>query len=608
MRLSSLLMILTVLFLISGCNAQEKSAGRVEGRLDWAKGCVWYQIFPERFYNGDEANDPALMDVPVEQRYPEWRAHSWTSDWYEIKPWELTQSNNFYDGKVVYSRYCGGDLVGVIKKLDYLKDLGIDAIYFNPVFEAESLHKYDGASYHHIDDNFGRNPERDRKRLAEVAETENPATWIWTSADSVFLKLLKEAHARDIKVVIDGVFNHTGRAFFAFQDIIKNGENSRYIDWYTITAWDDPATEANEFDYKAWWGVKTLPELAEDKNGLVSGPREYVLAATKRWLDPNGDGDPEDGIDGWRLDVLNEVAAPFWQEWTALVRSINPHAITVAEIWDDASYWINECGIDNTMNYLAARAMVEFFINQKKAITGTEFAKRLRRIVGIYGEETSHLLWNLTNSHDTDRIASMIMNPDRDFDRDASLRDNPKYNINKPTERARRIQKQIFAFQTTFIGAPLIYYGDEAGMWGDDDPNNRTPMVWSEMDFEIEKSHPIPGRKRLPSPKEFDSDLFNYYKKMIGVRHQHSALKNGSLQILDEGTGKYTISFLRRNSDEEILILFNADDENAEVSIPVKYFKNKTFIDFETNKSLSLNGTYLQVMVPERWYKIVKIY
>ena len=146
-------------------------------------------------------------------------------------------------------------------------DLGINAIYFNPVFEAESLHKYDTGSYHHIDDNFGPDPSGDKKRLKEANENENPGTWIWTSADSTFLKLIQEAHKRGIRIVIDGVFNHSGRAFFAFQDILKNGKNSRYKDWYDILSWDDPATKENEFDYKAWWGVKTLPEFAEDENG-----------------------------------------------------------------------------------------------------------------------------------------------------------------------------------------------------------------------------------------------------------------------------------------------------------------------------------------------------
>mgnify|MGYP005841928669 CR=1 FL=1 len=218
--------------------------------LSWAKGLIWYQIFPERFYNADPQNDPLAIEVPGAHLQPGWQPHPWTSDWYKIQPWEAKKSENFYE--VVFKRRYGGDLIGVIQKLGYLQELGVGGIYFNPLFEATSLHKYDGSSFHHIDDNFGPDPAGDKARLAAVNENDDPATWIWISADSTFLKLINEVHQRGMKIVIDGVFNHTGTEFFAFQDVIKNQQDSRYAHWYDIVTWDDPATPQNEFDYKGW--------------------------------------------------------------------------------------------------------------------------------------------------------------------------------------------------------------------------------------------------------------------------------------------------------------------------------------------------------------------
>ncbi|HHM23765.1 MAG TPA: alpha-amylase, partial [Bacteroidetes bacterium] len=388
----NVLFLLILVTFLSSCERSHPDA------LRWAEGIVWYQVFPERFYNGSRANDPTKEEVPEAAQNPHWQIHPWTSDWYKLQPWEREVSANFYDGRVVFARRFGGDLIGVIQKLDYLKELGVDAIYFNPVFEAPSLHKYDASSYHHIDDNFGPNPVEDRRRIAAANETEDPATWIWTTADSTFLELIHQAHRRGIRVVIDGVFNHTGTQFFAFQDILKHGKHSRYASWYSIVSWDDPATPQNEFDYKGWWGVKSLPELAEDENGLVSGPREYVFNITRRWMDPDGDGDPSDGIDGWRLDVAEEVAPPFWQDWHRLVKSINPSAITVAEIWGDASEWICDQRMDGTMNYLFAKAVVSFFIDRKLAIRAEEFAERLQALERAYGNAVLLRLWNLMDS------------------------------------------------------------------------------------------------------------------------------------------------------------------------------------------------------------------
>ncbi len=569
MRFPVSLLSLVLMFVLS-CRSQN-SAPSGSGNTDWARGIVWYQIFPERFRNGDTANDPTPEEVPEARNYPSWQIHPWTSDWFEVQPYERKKSALFYD--VVYSRRYGGDLIGVMQKLDYLKDLGVDAIYFNPLFEAATLHKYDGASFHHIDNNFGADSRGDLERLKLATETEDPGTWIWTSADSVFLQLIKEAHKRDIRIVMDGVFNHTGPEFFAFEDVRKNGPRSRYADWYDIKSWDDPATPQNEFDYAGWWGFKGLPEFYEDENGFRPAVWDYIFHATERWMDPNGDGDPSDGIDGWRLDVADQVAPVFWKKWYKHIKEINPAALIVAELWDEASEAVKDQRFDGAMNYPFAYAMVDFFIDQKTAIDAAELARRLQKLYEAYGKNTLGLMWNLIDSHDTDRVASMILNPDLNFDRMRSPKDNPNYRVRKPNDTERKKQKLIAAFQMTFVGAPLIYYGTEAGMWGSDDPDDRKPMLWADLKYDDEKQHPLPGKKRPDDKNVFDGELFNYYRDLIRLRRDHPALNRGDFSIAEEFTSGDMIAFYRTAAGEKLLVAFNRSDREQLLELPDNSFK-----------------------------------
>ncbi len=594
-----ILVALLALGLAMGC--KETPDTRDDDALKWAEGRIWYQIFPERFRNGDPSNDPTPEEVPEADLEPGWQIHPWTSDWYLLQPWERKRSSYFYD--VVYTRRYGGDLIGVIEKLDYLKSLGVEGIYFNPIFEAPSLHKYDAASYHHIDDNFGPDPVGDKARIAAARETEDPSTWIWTKADSTFLRLIQEAHKRGIKVVIDGVFNHSGTQFFAFQDILKNGKNSPYLDWYDILSWDDPETPENEFDYKAWWGVKSLPEFAEDENGLKEGPRKYIFAITRRWMDPNGDGNPADGVDGWRLDVTEEVSPVFWREWYAYVKSINPAAITISEIWGDASEWVKDRRIDGTMNYLFAKAVVRFFIDKKLAIPSQEFARRLQDILDKYGAN-AYLLWNLMDSHDTDRLPSMIINPDREYDRMCDPRQNPDYDVRKPTKAERRVQKQIAAFQMTFVGAPMIYYGDEAGMWGADDPDDRKPMVWPEMTFDVEKTHPL-GKPRPADENGFDQELFRFYQKIIRIRKDHPVLRYGRYAVLSRVSQGDVFAFKRWDETAEVLALFNRGETETRVVLSRGDLRFSQYRDAWTGEKVNAGEQKLPAVIPAKGFRIL---
>ncbi|HEY6563062.1 MAG TPA: alpha-amylase family glycosyl hydrolase, partial [Pirellulaceae bacterium] len=348
----------------------------------------------------------------------------------------------------VFNRRYGGDLQGVMDRLDYLKDLGINALYFNPVFYARSLHKYDGAAMHHMDPYFGPDPSGDLKLMA--TESSDPQSWHWTAADKLFLKLVHEAHSRGIRVIIDGVFNHAGQSFFAFEHLRKHQQKSPYRDWYTVTAWDDPETTANEFRYASWWGVETLPEFANTKDGddLHAGPTAYLHDITKRWLDPNGDGKGGDGIDGWRLDVANEVPDKFWRTWHRLVRAIHPQAYTVAEIWDDSAAYLQRCGFSASMNYHAFAFPSKGYLLDGQ-LPAAEFRNLIQERLDTFSTRRQRAMLNLYDSHDTERLASMIVNGGRrpyvqpqrfDFDiaERGSARHDADYDITGPTDRHKQ--------------------------------------------------------------------------------------------------------------------------------------------------------------------------
>ena len=544
---------------------------------EWTVDAVFYQIFPERFRNGDPSNDPTRESLEFPDNVSEaWAISSWTGDWYARAPWERERGNHFFDDGVFDRRY-GGDLQGVIDKLDYLQDLGVNTLYFNPVFYGRSLHKYDGSSMHHIDPYFGPDPDGDLELMA--TETGDSATWKWTAADRLFLDLIEQLHERDMRIVIDGVFNHTGRDFFAFADVRKQQQKSPYRDWYIIQQFDNPDTPTNEFRYKGWWGVDTLPEFADNQAGddLHTGPKQYVMDITRRWMDPDGDGDPSDGIDGWRLDVANEVPSKFWKSWNETVRELNPHAYTVAEIWDDASEFLVTRGFSATMNYHAFAFLVKGFLVDGR-LSAYDFGRELHLRRQLLPAAMGFAMQNLVDSHDTPRVASMIVNrkhrpylqPDR-FDYDVGERSSPRwwdqYDVQGPTAEDRKIQKLVALMQMTYVGAPMIYYGTEAGMWGSDDPCDRMPMVWPDLVYEDQASDPN-GRSRSADPVSFDRDMHDFYRAAIGLRHDRPALRRGSARVAaTDDAGKF-IALERVSGNEQILIALNRGNAPFAFDLP----------------------------------------
>jgi glycosidase len=523
---------------------------------DWAKHAVWYQIFPERFRNGDPSNDPG--DKWFEHLEP------WKSNWWATLDKEAPGKGNFYKGEGnVWKRRYGGDIQGLKQELPYLRSLGITAIYLNPMFEAESMHKYDTADYRHIDDNFGV-----REKLPLDGETDDPQTWKWSKSDLIFLDFVAEAHHQGFKVILDGVFNHVGRAHPFFQDVVKNGKQSKYADWFEIRDFGNKTpADPKEFGKPGGmkfnaWGEDSghLPVLKKDpKLGLARGPREHIMAITKRWLAP--DGDPSKGIDGWRLDVPGDIPHPFWIDWRKLVKSTKPDAYISGEIWTWAQPWLNKGDqFDAVMNYRLAEPVQQFFVNQKQAITPEQFNARLVELEFNYPMQVALVQMNLFDSHDTDRAASMYVNPDRAYDAANRIQDNAEkmgYNPRRPNDIEWARMRQAVAFQMTFLGAPMIYYGDEAGMWGPDDPSNRQPLVWKDLE-----PYDDPQVK-------FDQAQFEHYQRCIAIRKALSPLQLGFFRPVLIDNERKIYAFAREMDGKNVYVVINKNDGATSIDLLV---------------------------------------
>jgi glycosidase len=605
-KIFSMIIILLLSFGFTG-NKKDKKIPRVP---EWAKTAVWYQIFPERFANGDKNNDPTPHDMEGAWPYSTpkgWQISPWTSDWFKLQPWEKANGHDFYWNSGV--RRYGGDLQGVINHLDYLKKLGITAIYFNPLFESPSHHKYDTGMYHHIDNNFGPNSKEDEKIWASE-NPGDPATWKWTSADSLFLELVNKCHKMGMKVIIDGVFNHVGTTFWAFQDVVKNQQNSKYKNWFIIKSWDNPKTPQNEFEYEGWNGVKDLPEIKKDSTyGLEKDFGEHIHSIIKRWMDPNNDGDPSDGIDGWRLDVAEKVPIVFWKTFRKWVKEENPNGYITGEIWWEdwpenkmfnASPWLQGNSFDGVMNYKFARAVKKFIADQKEQITPSAFADSLMILKKEYPADNYYALQSLMDSHDVDRIASQIVNPDRWYDHNASAKDNKNYDERKPDKIEIQKQKLAVAIQMTMPGAPMVYYGDETGMWGGDDPDCRKPMVWPDKKYEIESVDPL-NRKRPADSVYYNKNLFDWYKKLISIRENNKALSLGALHFFLTNNSNKTLGYSRILNGKTYLIVVNNNSVKSEVKISAEMFdKHQGKIkDLVTGREISgIDNNYIVELPP----------
>jgi cyclomaltodextrinase / maltogenic alpha-amylase / neopullulanase len=412
----------------------------------WLKSSVVYQIFVDRFCNGNKANDQDFSEsyyegsrdkpAPGEHLPPNKEYYHLVKDWYDIA--NLKQSPYLPKGMPDWWSFYGGDIAGVKQQLEYLSDLGISLIYFNPLWEAKSNHKYDAADFMKVDPHFGS-----KKELQD---------------------LVNLAHQKGIRIILDVAFNHSGESFWAFRDTVEKGAESPYWHWYDWYKWPLPDPLPIDFKprdyYQCWWGIKDMPDLNYDlsrqhpyenyirdiNNAEVNWDLvNHVLDASSWWIS-------EIGIDGFRLDVPDEVPWWFWQLFRARIKGLKPDAWLVGEIWSNGKAWISERYFDSVMNYAYFKnPVLEYFV--QKLISKQEFMSRIEEGLAAYPNHATKVMMNLLGSHDTQRIMQLAK-----------------------TEQER--VKQAVFFQMTFSGIPHIYYGDEIAMPGGKDPDNRRPFNW----------------------------------------------------------------------------------------------------------------------------------
>jgi glycosidase len=609
-----------MLLLAAGCTNREAARSTATtpnlAVPAWSADAVWYQIFVERFRNGDSTNDPTVHDIEgfTDQPVPAgWTPTPWTADWYRQEPWASRTGKDFY-GTIQFRRY-GGDLQGVLDRLDYLQQLGVTALFLNPINDAPSLHKYDARNYHHIDRNFGPDPRGDEALLAQE-DPAVPSTWQWSAADKLFLKLVAEAHRRGMRVIMDYSWNHTGTTFWAWRDVLTRQRESKYADWYAIDQFDDPATkDTNEFRYRGWAGVPSLPEWKkigrpEGKTAgpiegtMVPGVREHIFAVTRRWLDPDGDGNPSDGVDGFRLDVADVIPLGFWREYRKFVRSINPQAYLVGEVWwehwpdrmYDPAPWLKGDVFDAVMHYQWYAPTRSFFDEAPPHLTASAYAAALDSEATGIGPDELRAMMNLTASHDTPRFSTSIYNPGQ-YKYHDTPRDDPQYRVDRPDALTRRIQEQILVQQFTWVGAPEIYYGDEVGMWGAYDPDERKPMVWGDLRNEDETADPL-GRPRRRDQVRPDTAMLGMYRGLIALRKAHLELfARGETHWRVTDNQHRLLAYQRDCQGAQALVAFNGSDTAHEIGIAASGSWRQVW---PAGSSVLASGGMLRVELPGR--------
>lgn len=514
---------------------------------DWAKGAVMYQIFTDRFYNGDKSND-------VE-----------TNEYYYIGDYSQRVTNwDKYPANMGVREFYGGDLQGVMDKLDYLQDLGVEVVYFNPLFVSPSNHKYDIQDYDYIDPHYGKIVDDGGEVLPNGVTDNSQATKYkkrttglknLEASNELFIKLVEELHRRGMKVILDGVFNHCG-SFNKWMDRERIYEGEEDYEPGAYVSADSPYRSYFRFfkegpenwpyngNYDDWWGHDTLPKLNYEDSVKLEN---YILYIGRKWVSPPYN------VDGWRLDVAadlgrsNEYNHEFWQKFRRAVKDANPNALILAEHYGDPSDWLKGDEWDTVMNYDAFMEPVTWFLTGMEKHSDEAREELLGNIDNFIGSMAHHMSNMLTPS------LQVAMNELSNHDHSRFLtRTNHMVGrvehlgpeaANEYVNKA--VMREAVVMQMTWVGAPTVYYGDEAGVCGFTDPDNRRTYPWGHE----------------------DQELIAFHKEAIRIHKEHPALKTGSLKIL--GGEENILSYARFKGHDRIIVVINNRSERAEVKVPV---------------------------------------
>ena len=510
---------------------------------DWAKGAVMYQIFVDRFYNGDKTNDVENNEYVYINDYTKK-----VEDWFK------------YPAQMGVCEFYGGDLQGVLDKMDYLQELGIEALYFNPLFVSPSNHKYDIQDYDYIDPHFGCIVEEKGEVLsAGVMDNQKATKYInrvsskknLEASNELFIKLVEEAHKRGMKVIMDGVFNHCG-SFNKWMDRERIYENTPgYANGAFVSA-HSPYRSFFEFkeqdkwpynkSYEGWWGHETLPKLNYEESKQLE---DYILYIGQKWVSPPYN------IDGWRLDVAADLGnSPeynheFWRKFRKKVKSANPNALILAEHYGDTRPWLQGNEWDSVMNYDAFMEPLTWFLtgmqkhsdSYKPEMVGDaeEFWKAMAHHAMTM--PSAYVAMNELSNHDHSRF---LTRTNRKVGRVNTVGAEAA-NIGVNTA----VMREAVLVQMTWPGAPTVYYGDEAGLCGFTDPDNRRTYPWGKEDHELIKFH----------------------KEMIAIHKKHQELKTGSIKRLK--SEKNFLSYGRFDKKGACVILLNNGEESVQKTVSV---------------------------------------
>jgi len=512
----------------------------------WAKGAVMYQIFVDRFHNGNPSNDVVdneylYLKKPVSQ----------VKDWNKVP--EIEGIREFY----------GGDLEGVIQKLDYLKELGIDAIYLNPIFVSPSNHKYDTQDYDYVDPHYGVIVSDGGDVVVDGAVDNNLSTKYITrttetlnleASNDVFINLVHEAHERNIKVILDGVFNHCG-SFNKWMDREKFYMNSHNYPKGAFTASSSPYYSYFHFHnkdgwpdnpyYDGWWGHETLPKLNYEGSPKLY---KYLMEVARKWVSPPYNAD------GWRLDVAadlgytKEFNHQFWRDFRKSVKDANSNAIILAEHYGDPADWlINGDQWDTVMNYDAFMEPIGWFLTgmekhseeYRHDLVGNHraFFDAMRHNMARFHTQALQVAMNELSNHDHSRFLTRTNRQTGRLHTRGAAMASEGINFG--------VMKEAVTIQMTWVGAPTIYYGDEAGVTGWTDPDNRRTYPWGNE----------------------NKELISVHKSLISLRKAIPALRVGSLKFLH---GEYNIiTYGRWDENDRVIVAINNNDCNKTISIPV---------------------------------------
>ena len=444
---------------------------------DWVRDAVFYQIFPDRFCNGDHAIDPV-----------------------GTRPWnELPTRQSIF----------GGDLIGITEKLDYIQGLGANALYLTPIFTSPSNHKYDTIDYFAVDPAFGGN--------------------------SALRRLVSALHARGMRIILDGVFNHCSNRHPFFLDAAARGEDSTYWDWFTI---DGRSVESEpEPNYACWAGVRTMPEW----NHANFKVHEYLLSVVRHWI-------REYDIDGWRLDTTDYLPPDFVKDIRSVAKEEKEDAYVVGEVMGLATSWFKHGALDGVMHYRLWDGLVSFFA--RGDWNAPQFADFVRSIWRSYPNDANYSSYTLLGSHDKPRFLSLCNG-----------------------DKSMFILASSFLF--TFPGAPAIYYGDEIGMEGREDPDCRRAFPWDEA--------------------EWDMDILEAFRHLVHLRRQELALRRGSIEFI-AARGRF-LAIKRVLRDEEIIVAINAGDRPE----PLDVLPKGNWIDLSSGVQVESAA-----FVPRRRFRVLK--